>query len=515
MTHIDDDALQEYAADVHGTLPGRPEIEAHLSVCLHCRTRLGSSDMFLETIASPEAWETAEAAVDAEGDRQRLVAFAARVQHEYAEAEARLAPFLNNPLAFLRMRVERRQEYRTAGAVRLLVEAAHASCEREPMHARNIAEAAVAIADQLTLAEYPAPVLYMLHGLAWKERANAMRFIGEYQEALVSLDRSEREFQRLPMRSIELGNIAYIRAVVLTYMDRLDEAERFAAESAGLFAAFGDTERWLLSTAAQAAILYYRSDYTAALAIFERLLRHAEENGATVEIARHSTNAGVCCVKIGNAAQAARHLLIARQIYTRLENELEVVRVDRWMAVLSRVDGDLTESITRLRRVRSEFERLSLLDDAALATIDLVESLIMAGQTSEIAEVCSDTMRYIRRAGNNRQAFISWCRRAVDVYLAACYSARSRATTSEFADKFGVTAPSLTRIFRRLFKQTPLEYFRLRQLQHAALLLQQSGQTTDQIAENSALGTRATLFRRFADQFGVTPEEYRRLAHRL
>ncbi len=407
MTHIDDDALQEYAADVHGTLPGRPEIEAHLNVCLHCRTRLGSSDMFLETIASPEAWETAEAAVDAEGDRQRLVAFAARVQHEYAEAEARLAPFLKNPLAFLRMRVERRQEYRTAGAVRLLVEAAHASCEREPMHARNIAEAAVAIADQLPLAEYPAPVLFMLHGLAWKERANAMRFIGEYQEAIVSLDRSEREFQRLPMRSIELGNIAYTRAVVLTYMDRLDEAERFAAESAGLFAAFGDTERWLLSTAAQAAILYYRSDYTAALAIFERLLKVAEADNNPMETARNSSNVGVCCVQIGNTARAAGCLLVAHRIFVELQNKPELVRIERWLGVLSRVGGNVTDSVVRLRSARTEFDRLGLLYDAGLATIDLVESLIVAGQTSEIPKLCSEAMRYIRRAGNRRQALIA------------------------------------------------------------------------------------------------------------
>lgn len=418
MTHIDDAALREYAADVHGTLPGRAAIEAHLNVCVRCRTRIGSFDMFLETIASPEAWETAEEVVDAAADRQRLVAFGARVQDEYAEAEAGLAPFLNNALAFLRMRVERRPEYQTAGAVRLLVEAAHASCEREPMHARNIAEAAVALADQLPLAEYPASVLYMLLGLAWKERANAMRFIGEYQEALVSLERSERELQRLPMRSIELGNIAYIRAVVLTYMDRLDEAERFAAESAGLFAAFGNTERWLLSTAAQAAILYYQSDYAAALAIFEQLLKVAEASSDPMETARNSSNVGVCCVQIGNTARAAERLLVAHQIFVELQNKPELARIERWLGVLSRVGGNVTDSVVRLRAARIEFDRLGLLYDAGLATIDLVESLIIAGQTAEVPKLCSEAMRYIRRAGNRRQALIAaaYLKEAADLH---------------------------------------------------------------------------------------------------
>ncbi|MGH9423790.1 MAG: helix-turn-helix domain-containing protein [Thermoanaerobaculia bacterium] len=104
----------------------------------------------------------------------------------------------------------------------------------------------------------------------------------------------------------------------------------------------------------------------------------------------------------------------------------------------------------------------------------------------------------------------AWYRRAVDTYLAACYRARSRATTSEFARNFGVTPQSLTRIFQRLFHQTPLRYFRLRQLQQVVRLLEQSPQTIDEIAEHSALGTRATLFRLFVGQFGVTPEQYRR-----
>ena len=73
-----------------------------------------------------------------------------------------------------------------------------------------------------------------------------------------------------------------------------------------------------------------------------------------------------------------------------------------------------------------------------------------------------------------------------------------------------MTAPSLTRIFRRLFQQTPLGYFRGRQLQQVVRLLEQSPQTIDEIAERSALGTRATLFRLFVAQFGIPPEEYRR-----
>ncbi|HSY50118.1 MAG TPA: tetratricopeptide repeat protein [Thermoanaerobaculia bacterium] len=234
-----------------------------------------------------------------------------------------------------------------------------------------------------------------------------MRYIGEYPEALLSLDRSEREFRQLLVPSIELGNTAYIRGVVLTYMDRLDEAERFAAGSAEIFDAFRDSERWVLATAAQAAILYYRSDYESALALFERLLKLAEANSDTMETARHSSNVGVCCIQIGNAARAAECLLVAHQLFVELENKPELVRIERWLGVLSRVGGNVADSIARLRSARNDFDRLGLLYDAALATIDLVESLLVAGQTGEIPKLCADAMRFIRRAGNRRQAFIA------------------------------------------------------------------------------------------------------------
>ncbi|MGH9139978.1 MAG: helix-turn-helix domain-containing protein, partial [Thermoanaerobaculia bacterium] len=47
------------------------------------------------------------------------------------------------------------------------------------------------------------------------------------------------------------------------------------------------------------------------------------------------------------------------------------------------------------------------------------------------------------------------------------------------------------------------------QLAYAARLLRQTAQSVDEIAEISGLGTRTTLFRLFAGQFAMTPDEYR------
>ncbi|MEA2327053.1 MAG: hypothetical protein QOE68_2012 [Thermoanaerobaculia bacterium] len=104
----------------------------------------------------------------------------------------------------------------------------------------------------------------------------------------------------------------------------------------------------------------------------------------------------------------------------------------------------------------------------------------------------------------------NWYRRGVEAYLDASYRAGTRATASEFAKQFGTDSATLTRTFRRLFDQTPLDYFRSQQLTYAAKLLRRSPLTTDQITVTAGLGTRGTLFRLFLEKYGVTPDVYRR-----
>jgi AraC-like DNA-binding protein len=103
-----------------------------------------------------------------------------------------------------------------------------------------------------------------------------------------------------------------------------------------------------------------------------------------------------------------------------------------------------------------------------------------------------------------------WYRRGVEAYLDASYRTGSRATASEFARQFGTDATRLARVFRRLFGKTPLQYFRSQQLLYAAKLLRRSPLTVEQISVTAGLGTRSTLFRLFSENFGMTPEQYRR-----
>jgi tetratricopeptide (TPR) repeat protein len=403
MSHLDEDDLAEYALLSNGPWED-PKTARHLAECAECALRLNGIRAFLDALASPASWKVAGVLDGGRGSEEDLFNFAARSEQEYADAAEALAPLLTNAVAFVRERVTRKREYRTLGAVRVLAEAANAACEREPIHARNLADAAVAIADALSVAAYPLDSIRALRGLAWKERANALRYLAEYDLALEALDHAATEFAHFGPRTFESANLSYIRSVILTYTDRLGEAAQHAALSAAIFTEYGDTDRSMRARSVEAGVLYYRRDYRGAVAIFEELLAYAEGKGDRVETARQAYNAGACWIELGEGGRAEALLRRARDIYSVLRLRTEVARSEWKLGVIPRLAGDLKESVDRLRAAKATCEQLGMADEAANATLDLMESLLLLGRTSEVSLLCSEVMRYYKRAGKVHQA---------------------------------------------------------------------------------------------------------------
>jgi len=402
MSHLDDDALAEYALIPDGA-PSGSEGAAHLAECSECMVRLNAMRAFYDALATPQVWLEGDQS-DTAAREEQLLAFATRAQEEYLTATAKLAPLLTNAVAFVRERVELKDDYRTSGAIRVLAEAANATCEREPIHARNLADAAVAVADALPDGAYPEDTIRALRGLAWKERANALRYLAEYDAALEALTHAEHEFEHFGTRSFEFASLAYIRAVILTYTDRLDEATQQAALSASIFKDYGDTDRAMRARSVQAGVLFYRHEYRAAAAIFEELRAFAESRNDAVETSRQAFNSASCWIELGDAERAKFLLTSAKEVYEALGMQTEVIAADWKLAVVARLTGNVDQSISQLRAVKQACESSGMADEAANASLDLMESLLVLGRESEIASLCSDVMRYYRRAGKVRQA---------------------------------------------------------------------------------------------------------------
>jgi len=381
--HYDESAMQEYLDDPE-SYAGRAQLEAHVTQCMPCRSLLEELRAFDATLASDSLWEMVEArSGEAPG---AIRALADLLAAEDTDAEKLLAPVLASPTSFKRANVTSLPAMRTAGVVRKLAAESRELRERQPMHALVLADAAIAISDQLPSNRYPAPLLDDLRGSAWLERANVLRALGRYAEAIDALDIAARAYSRSPVAVFSLALVDYLRGVVYVETEHLDDALRLIRRSARIFRQFGEEERYVHAKIVEATILFDQHRVRDARDLFVSLITAAKSLGNAATLARLYANAANCELQLHELARAGEYYERALSLYEALGLETESIRT-RWNVGCLRIAmGEMADGVARLRVAARDFERLGLRSDAALVTLDLAEALLASGDPAAARE---------------------------------------------------------------------------------------------------------------------------------
>lgn len=411
MTHYSDDELAWHS------LKPRRDIAAHLDGCAACSAHYVDVQRFDDALSSVDTWTQPRNLRSTEdATRVHLREIAWRLAKETEEAERSLGQLVTNPLPFIWKDVSRKRGFRTAGAVRVLCLAANSTCERDPLHALNLADAAVAIAMSFNHAEHYLGIsVHQLLGHAWKERGNALRYLGRFPGALDALDQAKRAYERADANPFDLAVLLYTRGVVFSRSARPVEAEKCADEAAEIFAATGDRVRYLHARMLRATVRYSQLDFVGARDDYRALLIEARDEGDDLLGARLSAAAARCDIEIGDARAAEPALLQALCVFERKGMETEVARI-RW--ALSRVplvEGRFEIAIAKLRASRLEADRLGLVNVVAYITLDLVEALVATdAKLSEVQKLCRELFATFKASGmvNEALAALGYLREA-------------------------------------------------------------------------------------------------------
>jgi hypothetical protein len=100
-----------------------------------------------------------------------------------------------------------------------------------------------------------------------------------------------------------------------------------------------------------------------------------------------------------NLAEASLYFHKALVIFREIGADRERVKTEWGLARVVLDGGDRSEAIRRLRAVAAELEKRSLLSDAALVRLDIVDALLALGQTKPIVELCARLFRVFKDAG--------------------------------------------------------------------------------------------------------------------
>jgi tetratricopeptide (TPR) repeat protein len=407
MSHYTEDELELYSIDPAAT-PDRAALESHLDECEQCRGLLAFIEKIDAALREKLPWILSEEFRNqpTRPAPDELFRLAETIDRERAEARALLPPLLQSPLAFRRAALEKQTALHTSGLVQVLSDTASGLHERQPQFALALADTAISIA--LTLARRGALRSLGALGVAWKERANALRLLGRFKDADEALTRAEEAFRKDPGTTAhDLATVWFGRATVYMKSERLQEAGELAAAAARNFLEFGDTARYLNALLVRGSVLYLRGDHAAAASVFEEIAAKARERRDRALLARALQNAAASYAEIRQYAQARRYDIEALAIYDELGLETEKVRTGWTLGSIAVAAGDLDEGIRQLDRARGEFEALGLTNDAALARLEMGEALLLADRPEELRELLRDVVMHFTSEGMMRNARIA------------------------------------------------------------------------------------------------------------
>lgn len=312
---------------------------------------------------------------------------------ESEAAETRAAAGLLEPARFSAGAVLADPRAHSVTFVRSMLDVATAQRETAPAFALELTDVAVQIAEGLTDDEPGSPVLPLLRATASRERANALRYLGRYDDALVALDRAGKTIAGVLVAGHEEARIHFGRATVLVKMHRFEEAEVHARASFELFSEFGDAVRVCDAQLLFALIAFERREYAVARERFTVVLKLATALDDASRIALAENNLGAAEQECGDLVAAAEHFRSAVALYEHLGMTIERARTEWSLGLLSLSIGQHADAVRRLRSAAEALSRSGSAADAALVAIDLAEFYVQQGDRTAADRVLAEIAR--------------------------------------------------------------------------------------------------------------------------
>jgi tetratricopeptide (TPR) repeat protein len=399
VTHYQSDALVEY---VDGLSDGAERIEAHLDACVRCANEVAEIRSSFRAMYDGRKWEPGPPPVHATIPFAEILELAGRLQEEDAMARPLCAEVLAAPPAWWAQHIRHRVGTHTAGVIRELLARMRLTVEKSPATALQMTTVAVELAAALDTGAYPHPVPTILQAQALRTHASVLSFMGSHREAIARADEARALFERIPGMSFELARTAMVKAGSLQLVDRVDEALALLREAADTFHDHREYEWHANARMTEGAVLYNRGAIRRALEIWRSIAgdRALGELG-TVRV-RH--NIALCLVDLGEPAAAATEVRRCIADFERLDHPTERTRSRMVLGMALLAAGDAEEAIAVLRQTCREYAEFELLVDAAYASLQLVEALLVTNRPQEVPAICREAIALCTQAGMHQQA---------------------------------------------------------------------------------------------------------------
>lgn len=384
MSHYTEDELSAYALSPEA-IDDHEGVAQHVAACGDCRNTLDVIEAFDTALQDPIPWEMSESMPVRREAPPALLDHARAIAAADTRARELVMPLVDSAIRFRAARIEDDPRFYTLAVMRLLSKVANGMHERQPQFGLVLADTALNIAEKLPANLQTKSAWYV--GTAWKERANALRYLGRFKEAEKSLDHAEEAFESDDhVEPFDLAIVQYVRATLYCKMERFEEAVSLGRSAAETFQLYGDTSRYLSALLAEAG--GYADRDREAVVLLQRIVTLARSSGEIGILARALANAANSYTRLRDYEKATEYYADAIVAMNDMSLPTESARLLWAMGALNIEQGAYDNGIEGLERSRIQLQQLGMSNDAALATLDLVAGLLAAEQPERVPELC-------------------------------------------------------------------------------------------------------------------------------
>jgi len=377
---------------------------AHLAECSTCRQRFADNVVAFD----PAARRAREA---------EFTSTAERLEHERDGAADVVARHLRDTPVDEWPRLAEVPELRNNAALEQLSEEVRRRLHRQPREALAIANLSASIAESIPSSQYAPVILAQLRANAWKDRANTLRYLARYDEAIEAAERGEECLAEFASLGHDRAIVRMVKGTTLALLERFDEAHAILSECRRVFNDYQDRRRYLQAGSAEAGALYEANRMTEARQLWSNLLPVAIAEADVDCQARLHNNLGYCETHLKDYVSANIHFSEAVALFTDLGFTTEVARTERGAGLVLIARGQITNGVARLNEARAAFKAAGVIDEAGLCSLRIVEVLIGRGEEAQARILTQSVIDEFITAGLDERAInaVVRLRDAIDV----------------------------------------------------------------------------------------------------
>jgi tetratricopeptide (TPR) repeat protein len=311
-----------------------------------------------------------------------------------------------------------REEIRNSGALERLSKEMATVLDKEPADALALSALATTIAEALSADEYPAIVNAQMRAHAWKDRAQALTYVGRDQEALDAIERAEALLEPFAAVAHDRAVLRLMKAIVLQHFKEWDASLALLRQSHKVFADHHDAKRLLQCGLTEAMLLHRRHEYDKARGVLEPLLDVAREAKDVFLLAAIHHNIAQSHLELGDFIAANIHFSEAVRHFNDDGRKIEAARAEMNIGDLFLRRGQIDYAWSHLSTARSVFEHCEMHEEVAMSATLMMEAMLVRGNEAQARSIATELAKQLEGTRVSKQALeaIMYADRAIEAH---------------------------------------------------------------------------------------------------